>query len=464
MAIPTTLPLSVQKTLVDFRMLEDTGDIAQSIDVIAGLPVLDQVWIYSLIHATRTQEKLALQKTALGATVDEIDANNIAGANWNARGKIASAVWPEDPAAQDLLRTLLEQDRLRTLPQPLPVGPPDLRTQTQREREEASKKSAEDILSVLTEAQAAADAAPDDAIVGSPWPTDPALQQELTEWLAAHGVPKGSLVADEVEVGGEWTQAGQLKTAWSMPEPGHMLSIQNPTTGGWEFYRNTNGQIHWSELFTTGDSSYDISGQVYGGGRAIWVAWSALDDHTPVVDATLWDGGDTQWGYVWRDAQADVFFWVPYGMDRNIPPLIPDVIGKVQPDGQRYFSDGTNVYHVAPNLWSTGMSYFQSDKAAVLDALEAGHPWEAFIGHGLTKVDAPGRMTDVSHEERKSWADHFRSRADQLSSNTNSWAQQAQSQQLLTQDLVKDLGNYINLATNADQRVERVMGTIVAGF
>jgi hypothetical protein len=37
-------------------MLEDTGHVAQSIDVIAGLPVLDQVWIYSLIHATRSDE------------------------------------------------------------------------------------------------------------------------------------------------------------------------------------------------------------------------------------------------------------------------------------------------------------------------------------------------------------------------------------------------------------------------
>ncbi len=88
MATSPTLPMSVQKTLVDFRMIEDTGDVAQSVDVIATLPVLEQVWVIALMNATRVEEKLAAQKLALEATVDQISANNVAGANSATRARL----------------------------------------------------------------------------------------------------------------------------------------------------------------------------------------------------------------------------------------------------------------------------------------------------------------------------------------------------------------------------------------
>ena len=138
---------------------------------------------------------------------------------------------------------MLQQDRLRTLPQPMPVGPPDLRGPTQLAQEEASKKSADAILAALNDATAKADANPDDAIVSSSWPTNTALQKGLTDWLAAHGVPEAALAPDEFLVGGSWTDVNTLKTDWPMPAHGHVVAVVDLETREVSYFRNNNGQI-----------------------------------------------------------------------------------------------------------------------------------------------------------------------------------------------------------------------------
>ncbi len=135
------------------------------------------------------------------------------------------------------------------------------------------------------------------------------------------------------------------------------------------------------------------------------------------------------------------------------------------PDRKRYFSDGTDVYVVGDNYGPDVLNYFKANKEEVLTAFENGAGWKPFRRtwahqdrragprrrRQLRRAQVMGRS--LPQPRRPSWPP-----------TPTAGPSRRRPQQLVTQDLVKDLGNFINLATNADQRIERLMGAIVASF